>query len=181
MKTSLGPRAFLYPTPVLCIGTYGQDMIPNVMTAAWGGIACSEPPCVSISLRKATLTHQNLMDRREFTISIPAEKHLHQAHLFGTISGRDTDKFRLTGLTAVKAGKVNAPYVDEFPIVLECSVLHVQELGMHTQFVGQVLDMRVDGSVLKDGQPDLESIRPMSFAPSLGYYSLGWKLDPERR
>ncbi len=181
MKVALGAKPLIYPTPVLCVGTYCEDMRPNVMTAAWGGVACSAPPAVTVSLRKATLTHGNLMARREFTISIPDEKHLSQAHLFGSVSGREVDKFRRTGLTPAKASMVMAPYVEEFPIVLECEVTHVNELGLHTQFVGKVLETRVDQEVLKDGLPDVEAFRPFSFMVGSGeYYSMGWKLQPEK-
>lgn len=156
-------------------------MSPNVMVAAWGGVACSAPPSVAVSLRKATLTYTNMMQRREFTISIPDEKHLSQAHLFGSVSGREVDKFRRTGLTPTRAGTVNAPYVEEFPIVLECKVTEVQELGLHTQFIGKVLETRVDETVLKDGLPDIEAIRPISFMVGNGeYYSMGWKMTPEK-
>ena len=73
MKKSLGAKTILYPTPVLVIGTYGADGRANAMTAAWGGIACSKPPCVSVSLRSATASHGNIMARKAFTISLPGE------------------------------------------------------------------------------------------------------------
>ena len=75
MKKSLGARTLLYPTPVLVVGSYAADGRPNVMTAVAGGIACSRPPCVSVSLRAATATHGNIMARKAFTISLPIGKH----------------------------------------------------------------------------------------------------------
>jgi flavin reductase (DIM6/NTAB) family NADH-FMN oxidoreductase RutF len=182
MKVPIGAKPLINPTPVLCVGSYCDDMRPNVMTAAWGGVACSAPPAVAISLRKATLTHGNIMKRRAFTISIPDEKHLREAHYFGSVSGRDVDKFRETDLTPSPAKTVEAPYVEEFPLVLECDVTHVLELGLHTMFVGMVTETRADEAVLKNGMPDVEAIRPLSFMPgaNAAYYSMGWKLDPER-
>ena len=79
MKKSLGAKPFAYPTPVFVVGTYDPNGKPNVMTASWGGICCSQPPCVAVSLRKATYTHGNIVARRAFTISIPSERHVKKA------------------------------------------------------------------------------------------------------
>src|SRR5512143_649892 len=99
------------------------------MTASWGGICCSQPPCVAVSLRKATCTHGNLLARKAFTISIPSEEYAKEADFFGLVSGRDTDKFAATNLTAVKSDLIDAPFVKEFPLVVECKLAHVFELG----------------------------------------------------
>ena len=79
MKRSIGARTLLYPTPVMVIGTYDEDGRANVMTAAWGGICCSSPPCICVSMRKATYTHGNMMRRREFTVSIPSDRYVAEA------------------------------------------------------------------------------------------------------
>ncbi|MBM4093299.1 MAG: flavin reductase family protein, partial [Planctomycetes bacterium] len=73
MKKSLGAQTLVFPTPTWIVGTYGPDGRPNIMTAAWGGICCSDPPCVAVSLRKATYTYGSLMARRAFTLSVPSE------------------------------------------------------------------------------------------------------------
>ena len=101
------------PTPVFIVGTYDSDGKPNVMTAAWGGISCSVPPCVAVSLRKATYTYGCVVEQKAFTISLPSEDYVKEADYFGMVSGRDVDKFAATGLTPVKGDLVNAPYVDE--------------------------------------------------------------------
>ena len=175
MKTSLGPRTIIYPTPVLVVGTYDREGKPNVMTAAWGGICCSTPPCVEVSLRKVTYTHGNVTERKAFTLNIPSESHIREADYFGTVSGRDLDKFSVTGLTPVKAEFVDAPYIKEFPLILECALTHIIEIGLHTQFIGEVKDVKVDESVLTDKRvPDIEKIRPMLFTPeSRTYYGIG--------
>jgi flavin reductase (DIM6/NTAB) family NADH-FMN oxidoreductase RutF len=175
MKKSIGARTLIYPTPVLIVGTYDREGKPNVMTAAWGGICCSSPPCVAVSLRQATYTYGNVMENREFTISIPSVKYAKEADYFGLVSGKREDKFQCSGLTPVKAEHVNAPYVGEFPLVLECKVLHVVEIGLHTQFIGEILDVKVDEDCLPDGRhPDVEKIRPFCWMPdSSVYYALG--------
>src|ERR1035441_1933313 len=105
----LDPITILHPHPVMLVGTYGAEGKPNLMTAAWGGICCSDPPCVAVSLRKATYTHGNLMARRAFTLSVPSQDQVKAADYFGLTSGRDTDKFSATGWTPVRSELVDAP------------------------------------------------------------------------
>ncbi len=100
MKKSLGAKTILYPTPVLVVGTYDLQGKPNVMTAAWGGICCSEPPCVAVSLRKATYSYHNIVHRKAFTVSVPSERYVKDADYFGIVSGRTDDKFAAAELTA---------------------------------------------------------------------------------
>lgn len=175
MKKSLGAKTILYPTPVLVVGSYDAAGRANVMTAAWGGIACSKPPCVSVSLRAATASHGNIMVRKAFTISLPSADHAAESDYFGIASGRDQDKFKTSGLTAVRSDIVDAPYVGEFPLVLECSVVAVHELGLHTQFIGEIKDVKIDAAALgDDGRIDLDRLRPILFAPEeMTYRAVG--------
>jgi flavin reductase (DIM6/NTAB) family NADH-FMN oxidoreductase RutF len=170
MKRSLGPQTMAYPAPVWCIGTYGDNDRPNVMTAAWGGICCSKPPCISVSLRKATYTYGNIIERKAFTVNIPSENYVKEADYFGMASGRDVNKFEKTGLTPVKSNGVDAPYVKEFPLILECKLIHSHEIGLHTYFIGEIVDVKADEEALKDGRPDLEKIRPIIFGPEIRTY-----------
>jgi flavin reductase (DIM6/NTAB) family NADH-FMN oxidoreductase RutF len=178
LKKSLGAKTILYPTPVLVVGTYDLGGKPNVMTAAWGGICCSAPPCIAVSLRKATHSHGSIVHRKAFTISVPSESYVKQADFFGMASGKTDDKFAAAKLTAVGSDLVDAPYVEEFPLVLECRLLHTFELGLHTQFVGEILDVKIDQASLgEEGVPDLEKLRPILFAPEvLAYYGIGRRL-----
>ncbi len=164
MKRSIGPKTLLYPHPVLIVGTYGSDGRPDAMVAAWGGICSSQPPAVAVSIQKGRQTYENLTNEREFTISIPSADFVKEADYFGIVSGRDADKFAATGLTPVKGDLVNAPYVGEFPVVLECRLLQTVEIGAHTQFVGEILDVKVDEGVFgQNGEPDIEKIRPFAY------------------
>jgi len=175
MKQSLGAKTLVYPTPVFVVGTYDKDGKPNIMTASWGGICCSQPPCVAVSLRKATYTHGNIVARKAFTLSIPSEDHVKAADYCGLVSGRNADKFAETGLTPVKSDRVDAPYVKEFPLIVECRLAHVFELGLHTQFVGEVVNVMADEAVMAGGGlVDIKKVRPFSFAPDTqGYYGIG--------
>ncbi len=175
MMKSFGAKTLIYPTPVWCVGSYDAAGKANVMTVAWGGICCSVPPCVTVSLRKATYTYGNIMARQAYTLSVPGEQYVKAADYFGMASGRDGDKFVQTGLTPVRSERVDAPYVGEFPMVLECRVIHHYEIGLHTHFVGEILDVKVDETMLgDDGKPDIAKIRPLVFAPEARrYYGVG--------
>jgi flavin reductase (DIM6/NTAB) family NADH-FMN oxidoreductase RutF len=145
------------------------------MTIAWGGICCSQPPCIAVSLRKATYSYGNIMERKAFTINVPSEAHARQADYFGLVSGRKVDKFAATGLTPVKADTVDAPYVGEFPLILECKVIHTFEIGLHTQFIGEVMDVKADETVLSEKDlPVIEKVKPLVFSPELRtYHAIG--------
>ena len=175
MKKSLGAKTIIYPTPVLIVGTYDAAGKPNVMTAAWGGICCSSPPCVAVSLRKTTYTYGNVIKQGGFTINIPSEKHVHYADYFGMVSGRETDKFAESGLTPVRSTLINAPYIEEFPFALECKLMQQIEIGLHTQFIGEILDIKADEEYLDEkGMLNIEKVMPFFFAPeATSYYGMG--------
>jgi flavin reductase (DIM6/NTAB) family NADH-FMN oxidoreductase RutF len=175
MKISLGAKTLAVPTPVWVIGSYDGKGRPNVMTAAWAGICCSRPPCVGVSLRQATYTYGNIVGQKAFTVSIPGRAQAAAADFFGMVSGRDVDKFAATGLTAMKSDLVNAPYVKEFPLILECEVIRQVEIGLHTYFVGQIHDVKADENVLaEDRALDASKVDPIIFSPEVRrYYGLG--------
>ena len=175
MKKSLGAKTLVYPTPVLVVGTYDSAGKPNMMTVAWGGICCSRPPAVTVSLRKATYSYQSIVDRKAFTVNIPSEDWVKEADYFGIASGRSTDKIADAGLTPVRSDTVDAPYIEEFPVVLECRLIHTLEIGLHTQFVGEILDVKAEDSVLdENGMPEMKKVRPFVYAPETrGYYGIG--------
>ena len=171
MKKSIGAATLAYPTPVWCVGSYDDKGRPNVMTVAWGGICCSKPPAVTVSLRKATYSYGCIIARKAYTVSIPSTRHVAEADYFGIASGKNTDKFADTGLTAVRSEAVDAPYVGEFPLVLECRVIHTHEIGLHTQFIGQIVDIKADEEMLNEkGQPLMEKGAPFVFASGIREY-----------
>jgi len=171
MKKSLGAKTLAYPTPVWLVGTYDPEGRPNVMTAAWAGICCSKPPCLAVSLRKATYSYGNIVARQAFTISIPSEAHLKEADYVGIASGRDLDKFARVKFTPVESDLVDAPYVAECPLILECKLIHTLEIGLHTLFVGEIVDVKADEEVLGDrGLPDIEKVKPLVFGPEVRTY-----------
>lgn len=175
MKRSIGAKHMVLLHPVLIIGTYDDRGYPNIMNVAWGGICCSDPPCIAISVRKATYTYANLMKHKAFTVNIPSAKYLREADYVGIYTGRDENKFKSLGLTPVRSDVVNAPYVDEFSMALECQVIHTLELGLHTQFIGKIIDAKADEQILSpQGFPRVDLMNPFVVASGVAtYYALG--------
>jgi flavin reductase (DIM6/NTAB) family NADH-FMN oxidoreductase RutF len=175
VKKSLGPKTTVYPTPAFVVGTYDLDGKANMATAAWCGICCSQPPCIGVSLRKATQTHGSIVERKAFTVNVPSEKYVKEVDYFGIASGKRVDKVTASGLTVTRSALVEAPYIDEFPLILECKLIHTIELGLHTHFIGEILDIKADETLLgSDGTIDVERLRPIVFAPEVRkYFGLG--------
>jgi len=178
MKKSFGAKTLAFPDPVWCVGSYDIKDQPNLMTIAWGGICCSKPPAVTISLRKATYTYGNIMARKAYTINIPSVKYVKEADYVGIASGKQENKFETTGLTPVRSDLVDAPYVDEFPMVLECKVIHTYEIGLHTQFIGEIIDVKVDQATLTvKGMPDMFKVEPFIYDSGIqAYHQIGEKI-----
>ena len=126
-------------------------------------------------MRKATYSHGNIIARSAFTIGIPSEAHVQAVDRVGLVSGREVDKFADVKLTPVRSDLVDAPYVGEFPMVLECRLAHTIELGLHTQFVGEVVDVKVDETAMtNDGNAEILTVKPLVYAPDTqAYYGIG--------
>lgn len=178
MKKSLGASTLAQPTPTWCVCSYDKEGKPNVMTAAWGGICCSRPPCLTVSLQKSRYSFAGLMERKAYTVSVPSTRYVKEADYFGIASGKDVDKFIKTGLTPARSDLVDAPYVEEFPLIIECRVIHIYDIGIHTQFIGEIVDIKADEAVLNEkGQIDALKVDPIVFGPgSRIYFGLGESL-----
>jgi flavin reductase (DIM6/NTAB) family NADH-FMN oxidoreductase RutF len=179
VKKALDPATVLHPHPVLLVGTFGADGKPNLMNAAWGGICCSDPPCVAVSLREATLTYHNILFSKAFSVGIPSRKQVEIADYVGIVSGRDHDKFLDTGLTPVKSEKVNAPIAAELSFSLECRLFQHHKLGLHTIFIGEIMGIQADEDVLgPKGLPDIEKTQAILYGGfgSNYYFAVGEKL-----
>jgi flavin reductase (DIM6/NTAB) family NADH-FMN oxidoreductase RutF len=164
------------------VGTYDKDGKPNAAAVAWGGTCGSKPPCVAVSLRAATYTHGNIVARKAFTVNVPSVAFAKEADFFGIASGRTVDKFKATGLTPVKSDLVDAPCIREFPLVAECRLYKTVDLGLHTLFVGEILDVKADESVLDPdqvGTAKMELVDPFLFdTHRRSYRAIGKALGP---
>lgn len=175
MKKDWGAKLMAYPTPLYLVATYDAQGNPNAMTVGWGGICCSVPPCVSISVRKATHTYEGLMAHRAFSVNLPDETHMQEASYLGTSSGKNEDKFARAGLTPVRCTCVDAPYIEQMPINLECKVVQIHEIGSHIQFIGEIVNVKTDDTFTAQGVPLIEQLRPIVYGvgDNHRYYKLG--------
>ncbi len=170
-KKSIGAKTLVYPMPAFLVGTYDEAGKPNIMTAAWGGICNSEPPMVAVSVRKARWTYAAILARKAFTICIPSAKLAAQTDFAGIASGRKTDKFAQLGLTAVRGEFVDAPYVEECPVVVELALHTTVELGSHNQFIGEIKDVKIDSDCLDDkNNPNISLIDPLIYDGGCSQY-----------
>lgn len=178
MKKSVEKKSYFCPHPVFVVGTYDEHENPNIMAVSWGGMVCSDPPCVSISVRKVRHTYPNLMANMAFTVNIPSKHQIKEADLTGVASGKRMNKFDEAGLTPKKYKDIHAPYVEEFPVSMICKVVNIIELGVHIMFIGEVIDVLVDESMLdENGIPDISKIEPFAFnSADRHYYAIGEKL-----
>jgi flavin reductase (DIM6/NTAB) family NADH-FMN oxidoreductase RutF len=181
-KKSLGPGTIVPPCPVWVIGSYDAEGVPNMMTASWVGICCSDPPSVTVSLRSSRHSYGNIIGSKAFTVNIPSKEYARETAFFGSVSGKNVDKLAATGLTATSSGLVNAPYLAEFPLVVECKLVKTVEIGSHTMLIGEIIDVKANEDILgKGGLPDPEKLGTFLFMPGNGdFYGSGGSIGSIR-
>ena len=166
----------LYPLPAVMVSVTdgkGQD---DIITVAWTGTICTNPPMVYISVRPSRFSHHMLMETGEFVINLTTEKLTRATDYCGVRSGRDVDKFKETGLTREKAEFVKAPMIKESPVSIECRVTEVKKLGSHDMFLAEVLAVHADEEYMDESNRfDLNRARPMVYSHG-EYLGIGKKL-----
>jgi flavin reductase (DIM6/NTAB) family NADH-FMN oxidoreductase RutF len=172
-----GPRC-LVPAPVVVVGTYKDDGEPNFSVAGAAATVCSNPPLLSVSFREATLTFSLLSKRKEFTVNIVGASRIAEVDYVGTRTGASEDKAASVGWPTAKASKVNAPYSPAFGLVYQCRLVDSINLGSHTVFFGQIIEVNIrDDCVGEGGAPVLSKIDPVIFSlAEVAYY----KVLPEK-
>lgn len=138
-KVSKAPGTVLSPVPTVMVSCVAPGEKPNIITLAWVGTICSDPPMVSISIRPSRHSHRIVRDTGEFVINVPSRSLLEATDFCGVVSGRDVDKFDACGLTPVPAETIQAPMIAECPVNLECRVRQTISLGTHDVFLGEIL------------------------------------------
>ncbi len=138
-KIQMKPGDMLSPVPAALVSVRGKDGRSNLLTIAWAGTICSDPPMLSISVRKSRFSHPILMETREFVVNLTTADMLRAVDLCGVISGRDVDKWEKSGFHEEEASVVKAPLVKESPLSLECRVTQVLELGSHDMFLAEIV------------------------------------------
>lgn len=174
-KLQWKPGTLLAPAPPALVSC-GTMEAHNVLTAAWTGIVCSEPPMTYVSIRPERYSHHMILEQGEFVINLPTQAIVRATDLCGVKSGRDGDKFALAGLTAEPSALVAAPGIGECPVSLECRVREVLHLGSHDMFLSDIVAVDVDpGYVDEKGALHLEKAGLLAYAHG-GYYGLGRQL-----
>ena len=177
MKKNLGVVPAVYPMPVLMVAAYDENGKVNVMNAAWGMI-CKEDR-IALFIDEEHKTTQNLLKTKAFTVSLADKAHMDVADFFGIASGNTmTDKFERTGYHAEKSAFVNAPIIDEFPLVMECELAEVAETENFYCIVGKIVNTAAEERVLSDnGKVDPAKLEALIFDQfQNGYYVSGEKV-----
>jgi flavin reductase (DIM6/NTAB) family NADH-FMN oxidoreductase RutF len=150
MNKTISPKPWLFTRPVLLVSSRDAKGRDNILTVSWAGVACTQPPMLTISVRKTRHSHATVSATKQFVVNIPTSKQREAVELCGTISGRETDKFGATGLTKLPASVVAVPMIAECPINLECVVRHVLPLGSHELFVAEIVKTHVDHAIMRE-------------------------------
>ncbi len=167
------PGNFLYPVPAVMVSCRNKEGEKNIITIAWAGTVCSEPPMLSISVRKERHSFPMIRETGEFVVNLTDEKLLHACDYCGCTSGARVDKFKVCGLTAEEGEKVKAPLIKEAPVNIECAVTKELDLGSHVMFLAEVKCVHVDEKYLDEkGAFHMENVDLIAYSHGK-YHGLG--------
>ena len=173
MRKNFGAKPYLYPQPVMIIGTYDENGNANAMNAAWGGIVGMDKIIIDLSSHKTT---DNLMQRKAFTVSIADTEHMTECDYVGIVSAKtEKDKMKKANFTTTKSEFVDAPIINELPLTLECELIKVVEDSL---YLGKIVNVNADEKILgDDGEISLDKFCPITYdTVHHGYYELGKKV-----
>ncbi|MFC1919337.1 flavin reductase family protein [Chloroflexota bacterium] len=173
-KVILGPQTLVYPMPTFLVGA-NVDGQPNFMAVAWSGIANGNPPMISVAIRPQRYTFKGIRQNMAFSVNVPSVELVKEVDYCGLISGSKVNKTEVCQFD-VSYGKLgSAPLIEQCPINLQCTVVHILELGSHFLVIGRIDETYVSQDCLTDGKPDVNRIRPFSYvtAPANQYRTLG--------
>lgn len=174
MRKNFGPKTWLYPMPVLIVGTYDENGSPNAMNAAWGGIY--DTNLVMVCLADDHKTTENIKKTGAFTLSFATAKTVVPCDYVGIVSANDKpDKFSKAGFHATKSEYVNAPIIDELPMTVECKLLKFNEDGI---CIGEIVNVSADESILDEkGKVDAKKLDPIIYdSVTHAYWNFGEKV-----
>lgn len=174
MRKNFGMKTWLYPMPVMIIGTYDENGVPNAMNAAWGGIYDTNQ--IMVCLADSHKTTENIKKSGAFTVSFATKKTVVPCDYIGIVSANDVpDKFAKAGFHAAKSEYVNAPIIDELPMTVECRLKGFNEDGI---CVGDIVNISADESILgADGRIDAKKLDPICYdSVTHAYFALGEKV-----
>lgn len=144
------PGNMLNPVPAVMVSVTDKEGKSNIITVAWAGTVCTNPPMVSISVRPSRYSYQILEETGEFVINLTNESLVKACDYCGVVSGREVDKFAKTGLTPIPMEHVHAMGIEESPVNMECKITEKRELGSHTMFIAEVVGVTVDDQYMDE-------------------------------
>ncbi len=173
-KEDWKPGTMIYPLPAALVSCGSEPGEYNILTVAWTGTLCTNPPMCYISVRPERHSYAIIRRNMEFVINLTTEKMARAADWCGVRSGRDYNKFEETRLTPGKCTVVSAPLIEESPLCIECRVKEIVALGSHDMFVADVVNVRADTAYLDraTGKLDLAGASPLVYVHG-SYYGLG--------
>ena len=173
-KVRLGPQTLVYPQPSFLVGADVDDK-PNFLAVAWGGVACGTPPMVSVAIRHSRYTLKGIKQNGAFSVNITPKYYALETDYCGVVSGSKTDKVADCGFSVFYGDLTGAPMIEQYPVNLECNVVHLLNLGSHYLAIGEILDTYISEDCLTDGEPDVTKINPISYIEGQpgDYYCLG--------
>jgi flavin reductase (DIM6/NTAB) family NADH-FMN oxidoreductase RutF len=173
-KVALGPQTLIYPMPAMLVGA-NVDGKPNFMAVAWGGIACSDPPMISVAIRHARHTLKGIKQNQTFSVNIPSVEQVKETDYCGMVSGSRVDKVAACRFKVFNGRLASAPLIEQCPVNLECSVVQILNLGSHSLVLGRIEETHVSEDCLTKGKPDVDKIRPLAYvtSPAARYQGLG--------
>lgn len=175
-KVTWKPGNMLYPLPAVLVSCADKKGNDNILTIAWAGTICSDPPMLSISVRPERFSNHMIAGTGEFVVNLTTEALVRATDFCGVRSGRDVDKWKETGLTREKADFVGAPLIKESPVNIECVVVEEKDLGSHIMYQAKVVAVHAEESYLDEKKKfHLEEAKPIVYSHG-SYYSLGEKL-----
>lgn len=170
------PGNMLYPLPVVMVSVADKEGKQNIITIAWTGTICSDPPMVSISVRPERYSYHMIKETGEFVINLTTKELAFATDYCGVKSGRDVDKFAAMHLTPMQGEKVKAPLIAESPVNLECKVTEVKHLGTHDMFMAEVVCVHADEKYMDEqNRFHLETADPIVYSHGT-YMTTGEKI-----
>lgn len=171
------PYPVLYPVPVVLVTCLDENGEPDASTMAWVGTVSSVPPQVAVAIRRHRYSHDAIQQAGEFVINIPTQDQLYAVDYCGEVSKREQDKFARLNLTPEPASQVKAPLVQECPVNVECKVSQIIPLGSHDLFIGEIVAIHVEESILTpEGFIDFAKAKPIVYLGN-EYWSVGQRLE----
>lgn len=175
-KQSWKPGNMLNPVPAVMVSCADREGKPNIITIAWAGTVCTNPPMVSISVRPTRYSYDMIRETGEFVINLVTEPLTRACDYCGVMSGRDVDKFAKTGLTPIPVEGVSVPGIAESPVSIACRVVEERALGSHTMFLAEVVGVTADDRYLDEtGRFDINGTGLIMYSHG-EYFGLGRKL-----